>query len=243
MKNGYEIRGNVTIIFVKHKNETYETIIDTEDLEKVNISSNTWKIEQRKSLPYVTGKMNEDKKFTYFRLHRCVMDAPYGMVVDHINHNTLDNRKCNLRIVTNQENVRNRNFVSNNNDSGFTGVHWNSHSKKWQVVVTTDYKTKSFGYYKNLEDAKNISRIVRAKLVYKTELTEEDNKIFDDLTSRINRRKPSRVKSGVKGIHWSARDQVWIAKHRVKSKTVFEKQYKRKEDAIYALNEFKKSFN
>ena len=41
-------------------------------------------------------------------LHRLVLDCPKGLVVDHINHNTLDNRKCNLRAITRAENYYNQ---------------------------------------------------------------------------------------------------------------------------------------
>lgn len=40
-------------------------------------------------------------------LHRLIMGNPKGLVIDHINHNTLDNRKCNLRAVSPAENYYN----------------------------------------------------------------------------------------------------------------------------------------
>lgn len=78
------------------------------------------------------------------------MDDPE--VIDHINHNGLDNRKCNLRICTNQENICNCE-IPKNNKSGCKGVYWAKYKQKWTVQVTINNKTKYIGRYENLEDA------------------------------------------------------------------------------------------
>lgn len=80
------------------------------------------------------------------------MDDPEGMVIDYINHNGLDNRKCNLRICTNQENICNCE-IPKNNKSGCKGVYWAKDKQKWTVQVTINNKTKYIGRYENLEDA------------------------------------------------------------------------------------------
>lgn len=60
------------------------------------------------------------RKTTY--MHRFLLDAPDGMYVDHINHDTLDNRRANLRLVSNQENNTNRNGAYNTSKTGIRGV-------------------------------------------------------------------------------------------------------------------------
>lgn len=56
-----------------------------------------------------------------FRMHRIILNAPSGVLVDHINGNGLDNRRENLRLATPQENSRNRRLRSDS-ISRFKGV-------------------------------------------------------------------------------------------------------------------------
>ena len=68
-------------------------------------------------------------------LHRFLTDCPQGMVVDHINGNTLDNRRENLRVCTQKENVRNQHKLAKNNKSGYRYIHWHKRDKKWIVQI------------------------------------------------------------------------------------------------------------
>ncbi len=56
-------------------------------------------------------------------MHRLIMNPPKGMVVDHINGNGLDNRRCNLRLCTMQENAWNRRPRVEKTSSRFKGVY------------------------------------------------------------------------------------------------------------------------
>lgn len=79
-------------------------------------------------------------------LHRQIMNAPKGMDVDHINGDTLDNRKCNLRICTRSENLRNR-PKDPDNTSGYKGVHWSKKYNKWQSKIVLQRKTIHLGFF------------------------------------------------------------------------------------------------
>ena len=80
------------------------------------------------------------------RMHRFIMDAPDGMVVDHINHDTLDNRRENLRVCTNSQNMMNsRKYISNT--SGYKGVCWVKKSGKWVARISINKKQTVLGYF------------------------------------------------------------------------------------------------
>ena len=69
------------------------------------------------------------------RMHRAVLDVPEGKFIDHINHNGLDNRKANLRIVTRGENSWNKRKQRGNYSSQYKGVTWLKRSGKWQARI------------------------------------------------------------------------------------------------------------
>lgn len=86
------------------------------------------------------------------RLHRLLMNCPDDKVVDHINGNPLDNRKSNLRVVTQQQNMMNQKQRSNNN-SGITGVSYCKRLNNWRSEICVNGKSIVLGYFDNFDDA------------------------------------------------------------------------------------------
>lgn len=72
-------------------------------------------------------------------IHQAIMQPPPGMQVDHINHDGLDNRRANLRIVTRAENLRNRR-VFRNSKAGIKGVRYED-GKGWKMVFARYFDT------------------------------------------------------------------------------------------------------
>jgi hypothetical protein len=118
------------------------TIIDDEDLEKV--MKYTWYFQGN-------GYAVRDQRHNGCRmmlLHRYIMDAPKGVVVDHINGNTLDNRKINLRTCTHSQNSWNAK-KRKDNTSGHKGVSWAKDRNKWVVRIKVNKVYIFGGYFDN----------------------------------------------------------------------------------------------
>lgn len=106
-------------------------IMDKEDLPKLN---KYWAVVRPPSKNKLYSKPYVMVDST--ALHRLVTDAPKGMVVDHINGNTLDNRKQNLRVISAVKNVMNRKptvLRTRNKTSIYRGV--SKYKNKWYVEV------------------------------------------------------------------------------------------------------------
>lgn len=86
------------------------------------------------------------------RMHRAIMNAPDGMDVDHINRNTLDNRRANLRNATRSQNLHNTD-APKHNTSGRKGVCWYPNYSKWRAFITVDRKQRTLGYFATIEEA------------------------------------------------------------------------------------------
>lgn len=128
----------------------YSAVIDSEDYEKVMTAAKNWQANDWGKTVYAQSRSPADHRV--LMLHRVVMDAPSGMCVDHINHDTLDNRKSNLRIVTKQQNQCNV-VKREGNSSRFKGVCWNKRAKLWYAYINVYGKRSHLGYYKSEEDA------------------------------------------------------------------------------------------
>lgn len=117
-------------------------IVDDEDYELV--SRYRWHLLPSPNAPggYAVTKM---------RLHRLILEVPPDMVVDHINGDPLDNRKCNLRICTNAQNQQNTG--SRGGSSRHKGVSFNRKSGKWLGCFLFEGRRYYCGLWDTEDDA------------------------------------------------------------------------------------------
>lgn len=122
------------------------TIVDDEDYEFLI----QWKWYCRNGY----AVRNEGKFPNRFcvHMHRIIAKTPDELLTDHINRNKLDNRRANLRAVTNEQNLLNRGIISNNT-SGYKGVSWKKKNNKWVANISTGSGQKHLGLYETAVDA------------------------------------------------------------------------------------------
>lgn len=120
------------------------SLVDDDDYERA--IKHSW------CLDYGAGYAMSRVNYKNVRLHRFVMGAKTGQIVDHINRDKLDNRKSNLRFVNTSINMMNTGLIKTNT-SGYKGVSWNSKDKRWVAQVKQNYKNIRLGAFINKEDA------------------------------------------------------------------------------------------
>jgi hypothetical protein len=101
---------------------------------------------------YLQGRVNGK----IHRVHRLIYLYHYGYIpqcIDHIDGNRSNNLIENLRSADRSQNNFNQR-ISSKNTSGVKGVHWNKAKQKWMASCKSYKKSKHFGYYPSLEEAK-----------------------------------------------------------------------------------------
>jgi len=76
-------------------NKGYVTIVDAEDYESLNLYK--WRIAKSHNIIYAARRETRNSRTRIIKMHRQIMNTPVGLVVHHRNHDSLDNRKKNLR--------------------------------------------------------------------------------------------------------------------------------------------------
>lgn len=137
------------------------TQIDSEDIAEVLLIAPRWCSLSGSNQLYAVAWRN----YRTFLLHRVITGAKEGDVVDHINHDPLDNRKSNLRIVTPAENAQNRKGASRHSKLGVRGVRFcPGKPRPYRATVIANKKRFEVGYFATLEEADKAASEARQEL-------------------------------------------------------------------------------
>lgn len=144
--NKYDLSGKYGIGWTYNTNQ--EFYFDLDDYDK--IKDYCWYVNTSKNYNRLVAWENASKRVSILTVLGCEN-------YDHIDRDTLNNRRYNLRPATHAENSRNQS-LHKNNTSGVTGVSWNKRDSKWSAEIRINGEHLYLGYFINKEDA------IRARL-------------------------------------------------------------------------------
>ncbi len=132
----------------------FVAIVDLDDLER--LQQYKWHSARGgrggvKVYAAATHRNSEGKKRALY-MHRFILNAPKGSEIDHINGNSLDNRKCNLRFCSRSENMQNVLPYKPRVGSRFLGVV--PHGSRWKARAGHNGRTVYIGLYRTEEEAR-----------------------------------------------------------------------------------------
>lgn len=119
---------------------------------------------QRKSgTPYKTYAARKHEGKTRY-MHHEILPKQRGRKVDHINGDTLDNRRENLRYVTSRQSCMNTFKTCNKKTSRYKGVHWSKAWGRWRAQIMFEGRTKMLGGFESEQQAAKAYDLEASKL-------------------------------------------------------------------------------
>ena len=200
----------------------YTVLVDEEDVER--IQEHTWWVDnsllRRHNRYYFRTKIKHGpRNYETIKLHRFIMGCKYmdGTVIDHINNNTLDNRKCNMRFCTQKENARNKRRETRNT-SGYKGAKVNKTTGKYTATIKYEQKNYSLGSYADLTDAATAYDDVARLLFGEFALVNFPDRAYDEARAKkIYAEATAPVmrtnSSGYEGVTWENKIGKWRARY------------------------------
>ena len=175
----YDINNNYQYFEVKLGDGNKTMFCDTDDLDI--IEKYTWNVSSDGYVKITSRNYDEELHFHKYvfnklinKLPNIIKDKIKNLTIDHINRNKLDNRKINLRLATQKEQMWNQNLYKSNN-SGIKGIYYNEKRNKW-IVNYRDINGKCYRTYcKTKKDAINERK---KKEIIILDILENKKKIF-----------------------------------------------------------------
>lgn len=194
-KNDYKINykdKTVTFNLYNQKNQFIKTfIIDFEDIEKVKYHK--WRISHNH---VVTGQPAKKQQRDVAHVVLGVDSRKTDKVVDHIDGNTFNNRKTNLRLITQSQNTKNS-CIAKNNTSGFKGVYFDKKRNQWATEIRYNKKRIHF-MRRNTKVEAVYQRLVAEKHLYKNFARESEIQKADFFTKDLSNITKNKIYQHVK---------------------------------------------
>jgi hypothetical protein len=128
-------------------------IVDPEDYPR--LAKHKWHLAKSTTGSYAVRWQRNPAKKTRKRIwmHRQLINIPQNLLCDHVNCNSLDNRKTNIRPATASQNLCNRPKRKSKTRSKYKGLEWDKTQRKWKVRIQVNKRKIYLGSFKSEIDA------------------------------------------------------------------------------------------
>lgn len=134
----------VSVLALEYKGDVFSCYIETQDYPLV--ARRWWSVVNKRGTLYAATYRPKAM------MHQLIMPLADGRTPDHIDRNGLNNRRDNLRSATASQQQANQRLF-NNNASGYKGVCWSEHAKKYKAEISVSGKKKHLGYFNSAFEA------------------------------------------------------------------------------------------
>lgn len=123
--------------------------------EDADLLKRSW---SRTPFGYLRRDFQENGQRRHEFIHRIILERMLerplvkGEMVDHIDRNSANNTRANLRLASHAENMQNRKAMSSNK-SGYRGVSWSKRHRKWKCAIRANKQYFWLGHFQNAKDA------------------------------------------------------------------------------------------
>lgn len=196
--NEFYIENNIAHFYLYNQrcDKIGEFLVDADDVELIRYKK--WCYSRSTGYVLTGNNIGKNKRVP---LHRYLLFGytKSDKTVDHINHNKLDNRRCNLRVCTQTQNCQNKGLQTGNergNKFGIAGVYFNKKRCYYEVEIRYNNHRLHLSRYYKLEEAIYVRYLAELRLYGEFRNTVSD-KVVNKSISKLNTEQMFKLKGYV----------------------------------------------